>query len=405
MELLSIALVLVIGLVLPLRALLVLFGIALPVDVLAGVEPANLDVLRYGLAILIVLRAPRAERSRRVRWVLIGAALLLLVGMVALVRTASDGGDYTRHAIAIVSVIAAAAVAGGKGVVRPILIGFTVGMTASAADIILQAAGLPYIGMTSDYGNRFSGLSFNSTTVAPFLAVAICILLSGAFSRHDGKRVVASSIARLLVAGLLMYGLLLSGGRGGVAGLLVALAVAALWKFREHALLVLSAAAALGVVLFIRRDDIATYLLRDRGDFGFFSGRDVLNGAAWETFMRGGLLGVSGAERAGLNPHTPLLTLAVDAGVFGLAAAALLIGMTAALVVRPSREFGLEYRMIAAVVLLASLLEPTGFFVGLSKVTVFMLLLAAWDETRGADAPSTVTPARYPRARAAPRSG
>lgn len=370
------------GVILPYRVLLLLFGFVLPIDIISTLSPETLDLIRYGLALLVVLRSKDMRghlKFRTVSWV---AGLLLIAGLVGLVKALISSSSFETYLIAVISVLVAMFVAKSATNISQILTGFSFGMVASALDIIAQASGLPHLGENSEYGIRISGFSFNSTTAAPFLAVAICVLVLRRNSSDGHKASKWSWIIRGASVVVLASGLLLSGGRGGIAGLALALSVVGLSGLRRRPLLAAILMISATVLVVLNRTTIVNFLTQNRTTHGFTSGRDVLNQQAFDAFWSGGIFGLDTNTRLSLNPHTPILGFALDSGVIGLSVMLTLVTLNLWFIVGKNPGFPLEHRAIATVSFVTSLLEPTGFYVGLSKIMVFMIIASEWDRAR-----------------------
>ena len=358
-----------------------LLGLVLPIDTMGSVPPILFDVLRYGLALAIVVYVYSRRRDVQTN-PLLGWVVLLLTtsGALAVAKALLLGGDLFTGIVAFISPLAAFLVVREMVNLRWILLGFVAGCTLSALDIIFQANGLPYLGVPSEYGFRYSGFSFGSTKVAPFLAVAICTVISPwAWARRR-------AVFRVGLLAVLATALFLSQGRGGLAGLLVALAVLVLPLLRRRPL------AALGLLLvglpalylsgafsalvgYVLRSGVST-------TSDLTTGRAGLNSTAWDAFWAGGPLGVDPSIRHVLNPHIAPLTSAVDVGPFGLVATTIVCILLAYVMLFAPPRVPLLFRMIAAVSLVTALLEPNGFFVGFSGTMIVTLCFAQFARPR-----------------------
>lgn len=350
-------------------------GLIMPIDVFLSVPPIALDAVRYGLAALIVfLVYSRTRPSTKVSALDLVALLLILSGGVAVFKEAFFGGSLFIPVVSLVSALVAYLVIKARMHHRWLLLGFMAGCALSGLDIISQAAGLPYLGMPSEYGFRYSGFSFSSTNVAPLLAVAACIaIMPWAWEK---RRIPL----RVILTVILVVSLFLSQGRVGVVGLLAAvfiLALIYLWRRPLRTIVLLAVGAvvfwASGLVEFL-----TDYLTRSDtpGRTDFSSGRSELNADAWDKFWRSGMLGLNPAEYDLYNPHVAVLSSALNIGPFGLFATGLICILLAVMVFFAGRDVPVLFRMIAAIALTTSLIEPTGFFVGFAGAVLIMVCFA-----------------------------
>ncbi|MCT2089342.1 hypothetical protein M3D92_08565 [Micrococcus terreus] len=346
----------------------------MPIDVLGPVNPVIMDLLRYGLAVVLIVGVRRSGDGHRGLGVLIGV-LLCLYNVALLLRGlyADQGSVMSQATIGIVSVLVAILATRNWRINRAILAGFLAGATLSATDILLQVAGLPYLGTPTEWGTRYPGLSFTSTNTAPFLALALVLVISS----HLWTSRPAVRMSRILLFVILFAGLALSGGRGGLGGFILALTVFLMFRFSRQPILAVITSAAGLVVVVTRWDQLMDFLTRGGTSSGFTTGRDELNAQAWSAFLDSPILGVELVSRAGYNPHTPILSFALDIGLAGL-----LVGIAGvfALLLRMARPIrrgpaGEVLCMMAAVMVVTALLEPVGFFVGFTKACLLMIVL------------------------------
>lgn len=353
---------------------LFLLGVVMPIDTIAGVPAIVMDVARYGLAALIVVAIARHRRYATKAPLLDWAGFLMIASGVLSVLKATVFGDGLFEAvIAFFSPAAALLLVRQHVHLRPLLLGFVTGCTWSAADILLQANGLPFLGYESEDGFRVSGFSFSSTQVAPLLAVAICVVISSWAWKE--KRLVW----RILLVAVLGSGLFISQGRVGVAGLLVALVVLVLALLPRRPVVVGFGMAIAGLAAYFSGVMTAflDFVLRTNAPViaDFSSGRDRLNEVAWEAFWAGGALGVVPDVRHLLSPHMAPVTAAVNIGPFGLLATSALCLMLAYVAFFGSVP--IVFRMIAAVALVTAGIEPNGFFVGFTGAVLVFLCFSA----------------------------
>ena len=353
-----------------------LLGFLLPIDYVDGFAPIIFDVCRYALLLVLALRLETSFQGRRYAAVIVCYLLISYNLLLYIVQAVQGGGFVTSRAlVGIGSVFLAFAATRNGSHNRILLLGFVTGCTISAMDILAQVAGLPYLGTPTDWGARYAGLSFNSTNTAPFLAVAALVVLS----RRIWSQTVTARLFRLISFLILLGGLVLTGGRGGLAGFLVGASAYLLFLIRRSPGIGLTGLLLVISVTISQYSAIVDFLTREGGTGGFTTGRDVLNAQAWDAFWQGGIFGVSVTERDLYRPHTPLLTFALDVGPWGLLVA---IASTVALfyrLIRPARPTseGEVASMMAGVLVTTALLEPVGFFVGAAKAVVLMIVLRA----------------------------
>jgi hypothetical protein len=356
----------------------VALGILLPVDVLRGVPSPLLDAARYALVLTLVLRVPpRAEAPRPV--VMVGA-LLGLTGIVTAISglTAGETGLVTLGVAGLISAFAGTALFRRPELHFPLLAGFLVGITASAADILAQAAGLPYLGRTSVYGLDYSGFSEKRTLVAPLLAVAAILYLSPALWKR--LSLPASAAVRIVGTTVTTIALVLSAGRGGFLALGASLCVWAALSFRSRPAAVAGAAALLTAVLYTQRDSA---LINRLSTATTEDARTDRNESAWNAYLSAPILGpdpTSPIARAGGNAHTPILVFAVNAGLLGLVTAVVATLVLAWAVWSGARSSGhstIHGPLMGVVMLVTTALEPAGFLVGISRTTLMFIAIYA----------------------------
>lgn len=351
----------------------ILFGVLFPIDVLGGVNPLFIDILRYILALVLIVSIQSKSQTRN-EIALIGAILLLCLNLVSSIRAllADNTEIALQSIIGFISIIFAYLVTRNAFLNRKMLTGFLIGAVWSALDIILQVAGLPYLGTTTDWGTRYPGLGLSSTNTAPFLALGLVLVISNFL----WKRSTPMTILRVVAGIILATGLLFSGGRGGIAGITLAIVVFLVVQLRNRPIFAIFS-GTIGIAWFLAEaPQIANFLTRDGSDSGFATGRAALNAAAWNAFTQGGPFGIDLATRVEYRPHTPILSFALSTGALGLVATVCLIGFLVwRLFHTPSYKTTDRtlVRMMAAVILVATLLEPWGFFIGLAKGIILMM--------------------------------
>jgi len=361
----------------PVRYTAVLLGILLPIDVIRVVTPVALDVARYGLLALLVLRlAPEPRRGPRVMFAL-SMSGLIVVSVFGLVKGAS-GESYSlvRGVVGLASTIGGVLVARRMSVHRHVLVGFVLGSVASACDVCLQVAGLPYLGVETLYGFRYSGFSLKSTALAPLLALAI-VLVASSWLWTGAKSHRFVGVLRVVMLAPLGFALYASQGRGGLVSLILAGVFLTALRFRGHPGRVITLLGLTLVAAYYFRAQITDLFVRP-SENDLSNGRGQLNEEALRAFARDPLFGATPSEIPLLNPHTPLLTFAIEAGLLGLAAA--LVLMIALLRVVSAKSPSSAHvpavvRAAAVVMLVTSFLEPDGFYVGLGRVVLLGIVL------------------------------
>lgn len=372
----------------------------MPMDYVQGVPTALLDVARYGLLGLTVV-STRSERPSVVpRWAL-GALLVYGVMVVASGVTTPSAETATKGVTVLVAAACAYLLSQRPSVHASFLRGFLIGVLATSLDLVSQALGGPYLGTPSEHGLRFSGFSATSTGVSPLLAMGFILLLEGSPWRRRAPGDVLRCVARLTCLVLITAALFLSNGRGGIAGLACAGLIWVVLRLRSHPLVVATLTAAALAGAYAAREPLLRVLLRDDTTAELGNGRDLLNTRALYAFLDEPLLGVSNASLSSvLNPHTPLLTFAVEVGITGLAVASFLVALQVAAVLSATsgQRRAVVAKMGISVMLVISFLEPDGFFVGLARCTLFFIALTyIWPTSRGAsDGAGTTAAHRRP---------
>lgn len=374
-----------VAIVLPRKLVAVILGILIPIDVLGELRPASLDALRYTLAIALVVRIfvnPQGN-SRLSRQVFFASSCLIAVyslGVVKEVTAQSESLTTLAPIVGLASTLLAVVITLDRKIRPSIFLGFSIGATASAADILLQVAGLPFLGTPTDWGTRYAGLSFTSTNTAPFLAVALVLVLLSIRIRSDQRiwYLLQTSVSGICVV-VLASALVFSGGRGGVLGLVIAIGILGIRIGRNRADLLALSVGSVALASYVYKDAIGSYIDRDGRSTSLGSGRGERNYEALRALSDNWLSGLEPAEAALYNPHTPVLLFGLQLGIVGsllMLAVTLQLGRLAlrgALV----RDTHIHSAMAAAIMFVTALLEPTGFYVGLSKVTLLLLVLAA----------------------------
>ncbi|WP_211439868.1 hypothetical protein [Corynebacterium glutamicum] len=353
-------------------------GTLMPIDVIGSISPGILDVLRYSSALILILILHTKDGPIVPTRPLLGIAALLLisVGILSILKAFLSDGNFIPAAAALVSPIVAYLLAKFQNLHRMLLLGLVFGCFLSSLDIILQVLGMPFLGTPSTDGFRYSGFSLKSTHVAPLLAVAICIVLSNWAWR------TRQVLLRLLLLGTLFTALLLSQGRVGLAGLIVAVGILIAISVPKRPVIMIFG-ILVGMVCLLASDVLALffdYVLRadTPTNSGFSSGRGELNSLAWEAFLHGGVIGLDGNERNLFNPHIAPLSSGLNIGPYGLVAISIICILLAFLVFFGGNRVPAPFRMIAGIAVTIAMIEPTGFFVGFSGSLLLMLCFAQY---------------------------
>src|SRR5690606_38022377 len=124
---------------------------------------------------IVILRAKREVALQRP--LLLTAVALGSFGLVTVVSGLSSGTQQQAWlgVVAVISALGGALLAQRPPLPRGVWLGFLVALSLSAGDVLLQALGLPYLGVPSQYGLDYSGFSEKRTLLAPFLAIALIL--------------------------------------------------------------------------------------------------------------------------------------------------------------------------------------------------------------------------------------
>lgn len=347
-------------------------GFLMPIDYINPIPPIAFDILRYGIAsALIFVIYSQRRKIERSYFLGLAAFLLITTGTVSVVKAIVLGGSLLNAATVLISPLVAFLVIRPQIHHRTLLIGFTIGCSLSAIDAILQASGLPFFGIPSADGFRFSGFSLSSTSFAPLLAVAISIAGTpwAWNSRH--------TILRFLLLVPLIVALFISQGRGGLACLIVALCILLANNFsrKPGPIIVFSVIGAAIFLLTNALELLLDYILRTDGPGSgdISSGRTELNEAAWNAFWHNGVFGIAPDIRGDYNPHLAVLSAALNTGVIGFISTFLVCIFLLILVFSFFNSTPILFRMIAGIALTVALIEPSGFFVGFTGSILVML--------------------------------
>lgn len=354
--------------------LALLLGLILPIEFVTGLSPAVLDLGRYALTGALIVRTSAVGRRH---WALqVSAIMLAAIGIL----TAISGGLSRLPGLAVEGLVMAtsallALALVGRNFPHPWLLrGLCFGVTLSALDILLQWAGLPYLGVPSVWGLDYSGFSEKRTHAAPLLAIgALGFLVKHIWPARLG-------LVRAVGFAVCLTGLVLTAGRAGFLGFSLASLLWAIRTFRRAPLIVaLSAVTGLALVLFQRDSHL---LDRLEAPTDLSSGRSTRNEAALEAFLSAPIFGPdprSEIATAGGNAHTPVLAFAVDAGFLGVVGALIASVVLLFGVIRGATrwESQMQFPTLMAVVMTSLIpFEPSAFFVGLGKTVPLMVSLS-----------------------------
>lgn len=373
---------LIVGLTARPAALTSALAALLPIWSVGSIDPTLFDLARYALVVAILFRvAPHADatRTRSVRiWGAWLAATGLGVATVSLAR--SDHAGLVVGYTTLLGAIAGVVVVNRLDDIQPFARGYLAGATLSAVVLILGAAGHPTITPNTNAGFfRASGLSASAVLVSVELSLAVaCALWLFRGSRH--RLVVALAGLTCLVA------MMASGGRGGVAGLIVATLLATRWGYiRGRHFVALIMLAALGVWLTARQGVVFNTVDRfsNPGTGATFgTGRGLLlDDALYATVQHPLGMGLSQFRALyGQSPHVALLTFAVA----GTALAGLVVTVMAvrlgslSFAVRPSN---LLAPLLVGNLVAWALLQPNGPFMGLEGAAWLLLAVREMQPT------------------------
>lgn len=376
-----------------------IWGFLLPIWAVPRTEPAYFDAARVLVTILIVVRSmPQNSehpgglwKAKVLSWVAPILALGTIVLFLSLAREDSRGIPLGRNMI--IAALIVCAVLFCTRDVRSVLAGYFVGVTASASILILQALKIADLSPQDAPGYfRATGLAPSSTLVSIELAIGLILGLS---ALGAGRRLARIS---MVPTALIFIAILLSGGRVGVAGLLVSLLLAAFagW-IRLYLVVVLGALIAvaiwigesLGIDLFTLDRLLNGSPQSMQTDYG--SGRAALNGEAIDSIRSNWLEGSTldqFVNQNGASPHSPVLVFGVVAGVAGLI---LCVCLTIRILYRMARRPAVSSAtarscyLILGVLFASIILEPDGAFVG---VQMNFMLIASMCVLGEGEAPS-----------------
>lgn len=349
------------------RLSLVLFtlGALLPIWSIGPIPPIVFDLARYGVACVLILRLWIAKPTTN-RSVLPWCWPLLVAGTLITLFSWWRGETPIDGALMLGSVALAWAVMYRVDDPWPLFIGFASSATISGAVLLMSATGASpalWLVPNQDPGaGRLTGLSSSAIRVSIELAVAVAVWITV----YRQRRHRTAAVVALLVV---VFALLVSGGRTGLLGLTLAAIIAV---YRGWIRLMIAAITAVIGWVVVRRDDQAlTYNTLDRitgfapsGTGDFTSGRTRLLEEAWKQWLT--------APFTGPGPSAAHVAAMYAASLGGLLAGLLIAWLTIKLGVLVTSRRALESRhpgapaavMTASILLVTALLEPYGPFFG-----------------------------------------
>lgn len=368
----------------PTRVILLLWAALLPIYAVGNVDPRLFDVMRYSLAFVIFIRHPKVDVPQREavgRW----AVLVFVMGALIAI-SGKMGGDETAWAFgytASISAVAAWFVVSRKMDLIHVYAGFLFGATLSAGAICFQAIGIDGLAPQRDVGfSRAAGLSTSAVLVSFELAIAIV------FGVYLLRRPTKHRLIVTLAIVVCLAGLLISGGRGGLAGLALALLLAARWR-RLGIKALLFGLSAIGAVLwFAGKSGFALNTFERLESAG--AGTDITSGRAnalplaWDAALREPFAGIGLSDfvaQHGVLPHVSPLTMAVAGGAVPGVIAFWLVSRTFWMSV--ARRVHEPVFLLGGVVTAWNLLEPNGTLAGLTGVTLQLMVARAYAGSEG----------------------
>lgn len=378
----------IVALTVPLRLIAFGWGLLLPIYGMVGVAPIWLDSARLAGAVLILIRFAAETASGRGlhRWLI---ALCCMGSLMFTSALTTPSENIQEGAFTILSAVIAFGVGRRPKAHLPVLAGFANGAAISGCILLMQTLGVKNPALPLRGYERFQGLSSSAPRVSIELAIATVVFFY--FALKSSGHTLALRAAMATGAALCVVALASSGGRSGLAGLGIALAVALARRvLRVKVIMLLGTTLILGYIIVsqygIKMATLSRLTQNPTGssaDFDLSTGRADLFWKALNAFFNHPILGqgVSAFQSEyGAAPHFSPLNYAVQAGAIGLVAGLFMIGELIRLTVGgksiTSQTSAHLARPLAAVLLAMALLEPEGPFVGVGLVTVLMLAAA-----------------------------
>jgi O-antigen ligase len=378
----------------PLPGLVATLGALLPIWSIGTLSPFVFDGARLGLALAVFLKARSVggqiwpSSTRRI------ALILGATGLVLVVAGAfrPDPIGLTMGYTMVLAVVTAWMALSRVNQPWQLLAGYLFGVTTSAIVLILAGLGFTALTPLADAGiHRLSGLSSSAPLVGYELAIGILIGVVG-YSNRRFRLILASSVLICLAA------LLMSGGRGGVAALGIAILVAVRWRWVKFMPALFVSLVGWGIVSMILDSGqtinmIARILGTGEIRPDATSGRvDLFNASlsaiAQDPIFGTGVVQFIGQQGNGLTPHFALFTFYVAGGVCAaFLVLSMLLFITQRLFLKSPRRFesaGRVSYLVLAALLTMAFTEPNGPFVG-TQATTLLLLVIGMSSRRGAD--------------------
>lgn len=372
---------LMIALLVPLSWVVAAFGMLLPIWSMSTLSPVLFDIARVLTAAVILvrftpsLRQPGWNKSIK-RWVLplgIAGAAMTVFGLVN-----SDSSSVGIGWHILIALPVSLTVISRMRNPWPLLLGYLGGSTLSATVLVLTSLGIPTVSPQLNPGfDRVTGLAPSAPLASYQLAMAVTI--GAALVTTATKARLVPALATLLCA----TALLLSGGRGGLVGLTIAIMVALRWRWIRARFAVLAAGMVSSALL------LAAYFSLSLNTLSRFenyrtSGTDLTTGRltllrealSWigqQPLLGAGLDAFTSAY--GLSPHMAPLTFAVGGGVVAGATIVLLTLQIVGLLLfhPPARSSdGRAGYLILSVQVSWLVIEPNGPFVGVEGISLML---------------------------------
>lgn len=407
---LAVAITVTAGVLLPLNALIFLFAMLLPIWSIGPLDPLMFDAARAAVAMLVLVKSKPTSRPLWARDSWAVAVPLSVVGTITLTvgLARPDLDAAVTGGTMLLSVFVAWVVLARVANPWTLLNGYLIGLMLSAAVMFLTAAGFSALTPQENAGYfRLTGLSPSATLITYQMALG-CVIAWAAMRRGTFRVWYVTVLVASLVA------VVLSGGRGGVAALGIALIVSIRWGwFRPAPAIVLglvgwlvtSQASAIGISI----NTLERFKSAATGDQP--DGRLTLFYDSLQSIVLNPALGQGLPEfesMYGGGPHSAILSFAVAGGLLcGL----LILWVTVLLARRlvftspkPFAEAGKAGHLILAVLITDLIFEPTGPFVGVEFVTMLLLAVSLTSTSRW-DGPAAAAPSAELTSSRSPSSG
>ncbi|TFC93391.1 O-antigen ligase [Cryobacterium sp. TMT3-29-2] len=388
-----------VAVVLPLGALIGLWGALLPVWSVSSLDPMVFDAARLAVAIMIMVKSGREHANlwtpavRRVA-VPLGASA---IGLVVFGIVSGESGTVNLGVTMLLGLIVGWMVLSRLTNPWALMNGYLVGVTLSGVVLILAGFGYSTITPQTNGGFlRLTGLSPSATLVTYQLAIGAVVAWASIHKGARSGRFVVALMVCLVAMGL-------SGGRGGVVALGLALLVGARWGWVRA---VPAAAIALvgWIAVTLAENAGITFNTLQRftssGDGGdLTTGRARLFQDSLDSILTHPVLG-SGLSQFeaeyGPAPHVALLTFFVAGGLLcGLPVLWAFWCIARRCLTISPKQFGAAGKaahLILAVSIASAFLEPNGPFVGIAWTTI--LLLAVGITSRALEPPRITAASR-----------